>query len=293
MNAFSVKHKEFVKRSVRPFCPPKNLLTSLEAVKDPMALLLRWHNRGHVGANWGDKLNPHLVAKVSGRNVYNYYDVLVRQNMKRLSAIGSSLGSEVDAEMEIWGTGFLRRDQRPLVAPRRICAVRGPMTREVYLRHGIDCPPVYGDPALLCRKYYTASENKNAKLGFIPQWRDKRESIVRYFETKPGCKVIDIQGSIHEVIAEVTSCEAIASTSLHGLVVADSFGIPAVWARVSHNMGSDYFKFVDYHGGIGLPATEPFWLSTGMTVSEIQGRACVRQVSDEVLERLLEAFPHS
>ena len=49
---------------------------------------------------------------------------------------------------------------------------------------------------------------------------------------------------------ELAACASIVTTSLHGLVTADSFGIPAVWTVLEPALSGGDFKFRDYESVI-------------------------------------------
>ena len=53
--------------------------------------------------------------------------------------------------------------------PQKVLAVRGPLSRNYLLENGVDCPDVYGDPALLFPKYYKPHIYKKYKLGIIAE----------------------------------------------------------------------------------------------------------------------------
>ena len=54
-----------------------------------------------------------------------------------------------------------------------VVAVRGPLTRQRMLSLSIDCPPVYGDPALLVPLVHPRrSETTRRKLGIVPHYKD-------------------------------------------------------------------------------------------------------------------------
>jgi len=52
---------------------------------------------------------------------------------------------------------------------------------------------------------------------------DKNEEIFKkMLEYYPNSKIIDVQNNPKQVLKEISMCEYIISTSLHGLIVADS-----------------------------------------------------------------------
>jgi len=67
----------------------------------------------------------------------------------------------------------------------------------------------------------------------------------------PAFMVIDVEQDWKRVLSQISACDVILSSSLHGLIVADSYQIPN--ARVSFSgaiVGGD-FKFFDYGHAIG------------------------------------------
>ena len=101
------------------------------------------------GRNWGDALSPYLVRLLSGK------EVVLRTGLqhRRFLAIGSILGA-ANGFAEVWGSGFIHENDRVVGVPRKVHAVRGPFTRDLLLRQGVDCPEVYGDPALLLPRFF-------------------------------------------------------------------------------------------------------------------------------------------
>ncbi len=57
------------------------------------------------------------------------------------------------------------------------------------------------------------------------------------------------------VIKQIAECECIVSSSLHGLIIADSLGIPNIHVKVTNNLLGDGFKFDDYYSAYHLPHT--------------------------------------
>lgn len=201
--------------------------------------------------NWGDVLNPVLFEYISGEKAI-FMGIGNSSNIHRYLCIGSILPS-YSTNAEIWGSGFMDRPwpDSQLVAPKKIHAVRGPQTREVFLDRGIECPEVYGDPALLLPRYYFPKIEKKYKLGIIPHYVDQDNEWIEWKKNLPYVKIIDILSGVHSVVDEILSCEMIISSSLHGIIAADAYGVPNKWVEFSDKVGGGGFKFRDYFKSVG------------------------------------------
>lgn len=196
--------------------------------------------------NWGDALNPTIAEFASERGVkftnIKYCDGFL--------AIGSVL-SMANSRTTVWGSGFMSSDQTCKEVPRKICAVRGPLTRNMLLERAIGCPEIYGDPALLLPLFYNRDVQKKYRLGVIPHYVDAEHPWVETIGTQNDVRVIDVESDIFDFVDAVKSCEFIVSSSLHGLICADSYGIPNVQIELSKNVMGNNFKFRDYAASIG------------------------------------------
>jgi pyruvyltransferase len=143
--------------------------------------------------------------------------------------------------------------------PKTVHAVRGPLTRDLIIKQGVSCPEVYGDPGLLVSEIYNPNFEKKYKLGIIPHYVDKGNENVIYLKEKYPDEVliIDIQDSFENVIDNVNRCEMIASSSLHGVITADAYGIPSLWIKLSENVNGGNFKYRDYMLSIGRKQMNP------------------------------------
>ena len=63
--------------------------------------------------------------------------------------IGSIMDWMTNNESYIWGSGVRDNTNKLKCKPHKVLAVRGPLSRQYLIDNGVDCPPVYGDPALL------------------------------------------------------------------------------------------------------------------------------------------------
>jgi len=246
--------------------------------------------------NWGDALNPVLIQKISGKiplivttHTYNI------RNIQIYSVIGSTLGlaNTINCghkNLIIWGSGFISSKKRLKVHPSKICAVRGPLTRELILKQGYKCPEIYGDPALLYPKFYKPNVQKNYKLGIIPHAFDKAESCLNNFQNDPDILIIDILGGINNVIDQICSCEKIASSSLHGIIAADAYGVQSTWIKLSDKVTGDGFKFIDYFRSVGRIDENPLVIKENSSVEDILSNYYKYKL-DIDLNELLDACP--
>ena len=227
--------------------------------------------------NWGDALNPVLIHKISGKHPVLYTnDTRIPKNKPVFAVIGSILDNRVnlctDNQLIIWGTGFISNKGYLKVRSPRICAVRGPLTRKLLLKQGFQCPDIFGDPALLYPRFYKPNINKKYKLGIIPHYIDKNNPVLPDILKDPDILIIDIQGGINEVVDNICSCQKIASSSLHGIIAADAYGIPSKWIQLSDRVIGDGFKFYDYFCSVGRLEEKPFIVGDSLELDELYGQ---------------------
>lgn len=200
--------------------------------------------------NFGDYLSVVLVERIIGSPLRVQCNAAIPG--KKLLAIGSILSYAHENDV-IWGTGlhgaildrggyrFKNLDVR---------AVRGPITRSFLMdKFQIDCPEIYGDPALLMPYFFP--ELKKAEKPEKPYLIIPHYSDIRYFPKSkyPNCVYPTEPWDV--VVSQILNSELVISSSLHGIIVAEAFGIPARQLRVSdHENG---LKFKDYYLGTNRP----------------------------------------
>jgi pyruvyltransferase len=202
--------------------------------------------------NWGDALSPILCAKLAGKPVKK----MLWKHQKRFLAIGSIL-ENANARAHVWGSGFIWPDGKLDEAPAAVHAVRGPQTRAKLRAMGIDCPEVYGDPALLFPYFFDPVVEKKYEVGVIPHFDDKNTEWIRNLPRDPSFRIIDVEGGIEKFVREVKSCELVLSSSLHGLICADAYGVPNMWVKLSNILHGGNFKFRDYYESVGRESPKP------------------------------------
>lgn len=166
---------------------------------------------------------------------------------KYLMSVGSILAlGAFDAV--VWGSGILRTSQIPSIFEKScfrhldIRAVRGPLTANVLQSAGYKCPSIYGDPAILMPLVYPGcSREKIHKISII----ENLERVERQ-ESYDGLNFIDIQTTDYKsFIDAILASEKVVSSSLHGIILAETYGVPAVF--FNHKMDEQMFKFFDWY----------------------------------------------
>ena len=219
--------------------------------------------------NLGDILSPIIATHFGSKKVVR---ISKRKSHKVVHyfMIGSILQRCTDKSI-IWGSGLISENSICNEKPKKVLAVRGPLTRKKLIEQGIDCPEIYGDPALLLPEVYP-STNKKAKykLGIIPHFRDKNDASLKYFYDSTEIKIIDIQNKdVFKVIDDMLLCERIISSSLHGLIISDAYKIPSVWTQFTNPIENDNFKFQDYFASVGRTVDKPFQFSEFKNLNDI------------------------
>lgn len=202
--------------------------------------------------NYGDLLSKYLVEKISGRTVkwvHPKKQLWYKWNKKNYFAVGSIL-AHATKESIVWGSGII--DRKHNIAKADFRAVRGPYTREFLLKQGIECPEVYGDPALLLPLFFKPVVKKRYKLGVVPHYVDF--TIAKeFYANQPEVKVIDLlTDDIASTTKEILTCEKIISSSLHGIIIAHAYDIPVSWVKFSDKIFGDEIKYIDYFESVGV-----------------------------------------
>ncbi|MGM9795290.1 MAG: polysaccharide pyruvyl transferase family protein [Candidatus Aphodosoma sp.] len=239
----------------------------LTTQKNKRLLLNSWMNLNgnklHKN-NWGDDINYWFLRELTDKKIYNYSNLInwmLPKTESNIMAIGSIIGFLCQSNSIIWGSGVMNAQDVISLKPKKVLAVRGPLTRKVLLSNGIDCPKVYGDPALLLSSYYQPKVMKKYKVGIIPHYVDLQNTLVLSFiNGNNDILLIDIKnyGDWHEIPDKINQCELILSSSLHGLIISDAYNIPNVWVSFSEGLISGgKFKFLDYFASVNRETLNP------------------------------------
>lgn len=223
--------------------------------------------------NWGDLVPFNIIDKLFDNHGLSDSDVFNVKNPNKPYKVYStgSVMHFTKKDSIVWGTGCI--DKGAIGdTPKKVYAVRGPLTRNELLKRGIECPEVYGDPALLYPMIYNPKIEKKYKWGIIPHYiefeSDKDIDVLKNLE-QLGFKIIDISSGEEEFINQVLEVENIISSSLHGLIIADAYGIPNARVNISNKLIGGDFKFKDYCMSVGREIDLGFQLYKNTTLMEI------------------------
>lgn len=193
--------------------------------------------------NFGDLLGPMIVNEIAHREGL---DASPASRHSRLLSVGSVLHFAQEGDV-IWGTGVNGKfSQQPLV-PRRldVRAVRGPLTRAYLQDNDIVSPPVYGDPGLLTSLLWPDLRSEGLHdITVVMNFNDPSIGDTSY-------PVLDPRKPVWHCLKTIASSSLVVGSSLHAIIIAESYGVPARLIRSNHEPA---FKYADYYAGTGRPS---------------------------------------
>ena len=281
--------------------------------------------------NIGDALSAVMVTLMSSLNVQR---VPFKSQSLRLACVGTIGHGIIGGDVFFWGTGSSNwaNPGKPAdewipfeISPDStytVTATRGPVSERILTGKPSGSVGVYGDPVWLLPRFYKPEIKKKWKLGVIvhlSELTDRefeahvRPELVRYEipdDLKDHIHLINTVSSIgvdgiRQNIDEILACERIVSTSLHGMVFAESYGIPCMpfpsgggpqglnERDLSDEIHMD-LRFVDLYRGLGQVSlsvyTQPNhsptdWRDLMSTIDHVWAQKTI----DE--QALIDAFP--
>lgn len=259
------------------------------------------------GKNFGDAVNPILIERVFGIPCKS-----VPKTQAELIAIGSimqrftaqNLVSSVQKMfypfLHVWSSGFIDDEEHKYFKRNiDIYAVRGRLTKqkcEKILGKELDIP--LGDGGLLLSELLDRKVPKKYELGIIPHVADFKNPIFEKInDAVNNSVIIDLSQDPIKVLKKIAACNCVISTAMHGLIAADSLGIPNKWIEVSDKIDGAGFKFRDYYSAFGLDGMAAKYLTPEESFYERDLKGVYDdykiKMSDveEIKKKLYNAFP--
>ncbi|MFN9629200.1 MAG: polysaccharide pyruvyl transferase family protein [Cyanobacteriota bacterium] len=237
--------------------------------------------------NFGDALTPWLIRRLHGRAPR----FALPSTADPTFFVSGSILALAGPRCIVWGSGIMTRQDR-ICPEARLLAVRGPLSRQRALECGVECPEVYGDPALLLPLVHRPRQPRTRPtvIGIVPHFSDLPRLPAAWHHTAE-LQVIDLQQPIETVIDQLVACDWVASSSLHGLVASHAYGIKAAWLRFRDLPSGDDSKFSDYFQSIGLHDPQPVRASYDQLPLERLAEHACRPPQLPDLQRLWQACP--
>lgn len=268
--------------------------------------------------NFGDILNEKFLA-----DVFQVKPIHTDINQAKLVCIGSLLESflyagENDIKLlirkalypktYIFGTGFIAKENERIKRPKNkkenflkkmeVIALRGYNTKARVERIvNKDLSKIaLGDPGLLAYKLLKDEKIlKKYQIGIIPHYIDKDNPLINKLQSSISDSVIiNVLDDPIKVIQQIAACECIVSSAMHGLIVADSLGIPNQRIIVSDKIiGGDYM-FDDYYSVFNIitPPKIDLRKSDKVSILSIINNYNVDpKMVSEIQEKLINVFP--
>ena len=284
--------------------------------------------------NFGDELSPYIVSRVSNVGV-NLVGEDVEHKLVGLGSIitintlysgslfwGSGVLTE---ERELNRPKFkifpitrivrnYRKYQTYVKSVPQFFAIRGPLSAMRVEQAGLDLNAgrknkslATGDPGILMPYLYhpkKKAEHQRFKLGIVIHQdqgiveKSLQELVQERYRDQVTVINILRQGDneLEQFVDELCACDKIASTSLHGLIVAQAYGIPVLFLQSEECPLQKHstFKFDDYCQGVAEKNFEPyrFTLHEGLISQLLNADFRDPPNLRAACNNLLEAFPY-
>ena len=223
-------------------------------------------------SNWGDDLNYYFISHLTKRPIVflHRFWLAKKLNFRNYLCIGTLMDA-VNYSREstiVWGTGVSGQD-RLFTIPKEIRSVRGKKSIEFLQQKNMPYPALVGDPALILPLFYQPkNKEKKYKLGIIPHVIDLEHPVIKQIQSENSNEVLIINLSKFDkwtdIIDQICSCESIASSSLHGLITSDTYGVPNCWIELSGKISGGHFKFYDYASSVNRTFNGPITMHTNI-----------------------------
>lgn len=193
--------------------------------------------------NWGDRIALNLVQHFCRRTDVSWSDIGLAD-----AIVTGSILEHVPPGWEgvVAGSGRLVADSPLNLGSAKVLGVRGPLSAK-----GVRGDYVLGDPGLLADELVTVA-TRDRDLGILPHWSDTNLAYRSEFQEFNPLVISPFRDPL-EVVAEIGRCKKLVTSSLHGMILGDAFGIPVRFEkspRLLPNEGG-MFKLRDYSLSIG------------------------------------------
>lgn len=263
----------------------------------PPVRLFWWRWKHPHRLNFGDELTAPLIERLTGRRVewspLDTCDVVGAGSVIQMVLRGAKTN-----EPALWGSGFIRveaEDEGLHTLDAR--AVRGQLSL-ARLSEERRAGVALGDPGILASLLVDGKVSKKYAVGIVPHYHDAASPEVgRLAALGRNVRVIDVAWTPEEVAREIASCDVVLSSSMHGLIFADSLGVPNLHLKLGDKLVGGTYKFRDYNSIFPGNRYRTYSLAEGFPGSyrEVVEKVASRYIPPEGIgdrqEALVRALP--
>ena len=244
----------------------------------PRVDVFEWRPAGSA-INFGDRLATVVAERVLALHGRSLDEETARD--ATLFTVGSVMHFAKTGDT-VWGSGVngkIPADRHAFDA-LDIRAVRGPLTAAFLAERGLNVPAVYGDPALLLPTLFPDRFKRHSArpVLFVPNLHDLTLAPTL------GLPFVSPLRGWNAVVEQIVGADLVLASSLHGVVIAEAFGIPARHVRLTET--EPPFKYDDYARGTGRSG-----IDSANSVAEALEMGGAPPISFDP-QALLATFPH-
>ncbi|MFQ3612352.1 MAG: polysaccharide pyruvyl transferase family protein [Cyanobacteriota bacterium] len=234
--------------------------------------------------NFGDLLGPLIVERVlAQRGVTRKIRTTGDPDSanQSLLTVGSILHFAKNGDI-IWGSGRNGKisSEEHRFSNLDVRMLRGPLTHVFLAERGVFAPKIFGDPGLLVGylfpEYLALRNTRIHKITVISNLNDGILNVQPTMLKSPT-------DSLSSILRRIAQSELVISSSLHGIVVAEAFGVPV---RVLKSSAEPSFKYEDYFLGTG----RSHYPSYGTVQAAMDGQS--PDPPEYSVSEMLAAFPY-
>jgi hypothetical protein len=265
-----------------------------------MTIKLNFYRSKTGERNFGDELSPLLVGLLTNRKII--HSKASQCNMISLGSIFEMTTKRLLRRkillnfnpIHVWGTGFVYPNKIKInkyYKNYKIHAVRGNLSRE---KLNLPDTLALGDPGLLSKHLIKPQEKKISTL-IIPHVEHRKHKSIQHLEKSiKNCVVADLTQDPIEILKLISSSDRVISSSLHGLICADSLGVQNIRINLKSGLKGGDFKFIDYNSAIKKPNVEIYGIETQDEIfKKLEGiNFSYFDNVDNVCHSLQKAFPN-
>ena len=207
--------------------------------------------------NFGDSLNTIILERLFNIDVV-FSDIASCD----LTCIGSNLddfyskkeGLLSSSPVFVWGAGYnqlLTENDLPYQKRKfHASAVRGKesLRRIIKSQQFYSKSPILGDPGILAPLCIKTSSKKKYTYCIIPHYVDYNlPQIKKLHNSLQNSIVVDVTKDCKDILNCISKSDFVISSYLHGLILADTLGVPCAWLSFSDKICGGEYKYDDFY----------------------------------------------